>query len=261
MTAKEIDKPLVNGGVMELIGFSKGDSSVVAIAKSDMLKMSEIEVRDFIKGQVIPAIFDGLRYSASYLLEKIKTGDILPCLVNKAINKGMLADVPHREFLDLAIVYRVVVDNPKNFEGDSTVLLNNVVVNAAGVTEQELYERGMEFLAKNLRIRNLFQVVAEQMGIPCNFPDPCDMLVCDNDMAQGGASVMMLLPEILGDGYILPTSVYNVIFLREAGDVEELARMMEEVNIYQVAPEERLSNSVYQIRNGKVELAFEGSEL
>ena len=105
----------------------------------------------------MPAFSALEEYSTEYFYERIRTGAILLCLVNKEKNAEMLKDVPHREFLDLAIVYRVVMDIPENFDGESTVLLDNKIVSDAGVTEQELFERGMNFLRKHMRVTDVIQ--------------------------------------------------------------------------------------------------------
>lgn len=55
-----------------------------------------------------------------------------------------------------------------------------------------------------------------------------------------------LAMELESDLYILPSSVHEVIAVSaEMGDPYELAEMVSEINMDQVALEERLSNQVY----------------
>ena len=50
-----------------------------------------------------------------------------------------------------------------------------------------------------------------------------------------------------GDYFILPSSIHEVLLLRDDGnmDYRALEAMVREINVTQVAPEERLSDQVY----------------
>lgn len=259
---KVVKMPHVNGEMEEHVYFSRGDSGGIAFKKKDLdAMMTEEDIRDFIKIQVVP-IFSTFPtiYTSEYLVEKVKTGDILLCLINKEKNEEVLKDVPYRDFLDLAIVYRMVVDAPENSdERECTVLLNNDVISKVGVTEAELFERGMDFLRKNVKVITAAQLVEKTTGIPCMEPCLCNMSIYSTGKVHGGAATMLLLPEIENCGYILPSSVHNVRLIHDDENVEVLARMVEDINRCEVAPEERLSNSVYRIKEGKLEIAFRKS--
>ena len=61
-------------------------------------------------------------------------------------------------------------------------------------------------------------------------------------------NLMGEIVETLGDIYILPSSIHEVLIIpiRTSMEVEALHSMVCEVNDTQVAPEERLSNHVYK---------------
>ena len=84
-------------------------------------------------------------------------------------------------------------------------------------------------------------------------PPEADMYVISNETRINGAVSMLYetelheLAEKLGsDLYILPSSIHEVIAVSATGgDPEELAQMVEDVNMGQVEIGERLSNQVY----------------
>ena len=84
-------------------------------------------------------------------------------------------------------------------------------------------------------------------------PADKSMWVISNDRGENGAVSMLyedklhtLATEMESDLYILPSSVYEVIAVSTSmGDPNELAEMVAEINMDQVALEERLSNQVY----------------
>lgn len=79
------------------------------------------------------------------------------------------------------------------------------------------------------------------------------MYVISNDRGINGAISMLyedklhsLAMELENDLYILPSSVHEVIAVSvDMGEPYELAQMVSEINMDQVALEERLSNQVY----------------
>ncbi|NMC60782.1 MAG: threonine/serine exporter family protein, partial [Candidatus Methanofastidiosa archaeon] len=84
-------------------------------------------------------------------------------------------------------------------------------------------------------------------------PPEQSMWVISNDRGINGAISMLYedrlhgLAENLGtDLYIMPSSIHEVIAISASvGDPNELAQMVAEININQVALDERLSNQIY----------------
>ena len=86
-----------------------------------------------------------------------------------------------------------------------------------------------------------------------------------NTAKINGATVMLypnLLQEI-GEAtqsrfFILPSSIHEVILMRDSGEmnVEELRRVVMEINRTQVAPEDVLSDEVYSYDYTKQKLAM-----
>lgn len=193
-------------------------------------------------------------------------------LIHRQENSRLLETVPHREYLDLAIIYYTGFDICGK-EGASIVITNRLM-KEWGVGEETLYKhaaRNTPLLLKSTittiaqKIKESLQLIGD-MEMEEEF-DSVDamimeeqgvgeppMYVAGNVSGIFGASVMIyegvlkaFSEKIGGDFYILPSSLHEVLFVSMQGvDEEELARMVREVNETQVAPEEVLSNHVYR---------------
>lgn len=189
-------------------------------------------------------------------------------LINAEQNRELLNTVPHREFEDLAIVYRWNIG--AGSDGVYTNLINNELAEKEGVTEEELFKAANEN-TKNLfpvTVKNMNEVISEiifDLGeldaemskefeeVVNDVPDERSMYVISNASKLFGAASMLYeeplhkLSEKLGsDLYILPSSTHEVIAISSNfGEPEELAEMVYEINMEQVDINDRLSNQVY----------------
>ena len=189
-------------------------------------------------------------------------------LINAEQNRELLNTVPHREFEDLAIVYRWNIGAAS--DGVYTNLVNNDLAEKEGLTENDLYNAA----SKNtnelfpVSIKNMNEVIGEMIfgesGIDEEMqkefsevmqetPDENCMYVITNESKLFGAASMLyeepiheLAEQVGGDLYILPSSVHEVIAVpADFGSPKELAEMVYEVNMEQVDINDRLSNQVY----------------
>lgn len=176
-------------------------------------------------------------------------------VIGKERNMDMLADVPHKELLDLAAVYRVVLDE----SSDETLsfLLTNSLCREYGIDSEEL-ERAA---GRNTEMRgfvtiNFASVVAENAGIPQELSeaDLPPLYVLTNKTRVNGAAVMLywnyfekLAHKLQSDLYILPSSVHEVLAVPASiGDPRELKDMVREINAGGIiADDEILSDNVY----------------
>lgn len=185
-------------------------------------------------------------------------------LVNTMQNEDMLKKMPHREFQDLSIIYRWVVDVEQ--KGLSSVLINNHVAESLGMGEEQLFKAAAENTRRILPpvVQSMNEVMRDMFvadGMPEELADlmigeqepESIMWVISNERKIDGAASMLYedklhkLAESVGtDLYILPSSVHEVIAVSvEMGEPEELAQMVSEINMDQVDISERLSNQVY----------------
>ena len=187
-------------------------------------------------------------------------GDIYPKLVNAEQNKELLEKIPHRYFLDLAVVYYAVArDHTKEESG--TILIHNGHMEIWGQEEEDLYQTAL----MNMRADGeadlimIERIVEHILGI--HFPEKDgnaskdkDMYILTNHRRRFGAAEILdrktlrMIADKVGDGFIvLPSSIHETIILppKDAKKYEGLAKMVREVNDTQVDREERLSYHVY----------------
>lgn len=185
-------------------------------------------------------------------------------LINTEQNKEMLENAPHREFQDLSIIYRWVVN--RNDEGIASILIKDHIADQLGLSESQLYDMAKVNTKKILPIavRPMGEVLMEILakdGMPMELaqimlntlPAKEQMYVISNNIGVNGASAMLYedgLNELVdifeSDIYIMPSSVHECIAISsDMGDPEELAEMVESINMDQVELKDRLSNQVY----------------
>lgn len=189
-------------------------------------------------------------------------------LINAEQNRELLNTVPHREFEDLAIVYRWNIGAAS--DGVYTNLVNNDLAEKEGLTENDLYNAASKNTKELLPVlvKNMNEVIGEMIfgesGIDEEMqkefsevmqetPDENCMYVITNESKLFGAASMLyeepiheLAEQVGGDLYILPSSVHEVIAVpADFGSPDELAEMVYEINMDQVDINDRLSNQVY----------------
>ena len=189
-------------------------------------------------------------------------------LINAEQNRELLNTVPHREFEDLAIVYRWNIGSDSM--GTYTNLVNNDLAEKEGLTENDLYNAA----SKNTKelfpvsIKNMNEVISEIIfgdselsgemeeefkEVMMETQDERSMYVITNESKLFGAASMLyeeplheLAEKIGSDLYILPSSIHEVIAVSaDFGSPDELAEMVYEINMDQVDINDRLSNQVY----------------
>lgn len=185
-------------------------------------------------------------------------------LVNTEQNTSLLERLPHRTFMDLSIIYRLIVSADK--DGMSSVKISNEIAAKLGMNEEQLFKcaaentrrlfppviRSMNDIMKEMFARDgMPQEIAEMMI--AEIPPEQTMWVISNEKGINGAASMLYedklheLAETLGsDLYILPSSIHEVIAVSsDTGSPEVLAQMVAEGNMQEVSLNERLSNQVY----------------
>ena len=185
--------------------------------------------------------------------------------VNAERNANLLAQVPHQNREDLALIYKVVLGT--NAEGMASITIRNEHMSFWGVTADQIHELAMvntrEILPVSVQSMNeIMREMFSKDGMPDDMaqlmfeemPPTQQMYVISNSAKMNGAASMFYedalssLSEKLGtDLYILPSSVHEVIAVStDMGTPESLSEMVREVNGSQVSAEEQLSDHVYR---------------
>lgn len=195
-------------------------------------------------------------------------------VINAEKNEKLLQEIPHQRREDLAIVYRVNVSISE--EGTGSILLNNDHLKLFGIDQREIHDQAVRNMPKILppKFENMNDIIAELMGEDVEiFEEMAEenmMWVLSNDRRMQGAAymfdeeVMSLIAEKLGGDFIvLPSSVHEVIIIKEADimveeniDLEFIQRMVSEVNESQVEPEEVLSDEIYRYSSRENKLSL-----
>ena len=191
-------------------------------------------------------------------------------LVNYAANKELLNEVPHRRILDLAVVYYCLVES--NSEADATILIHSPHMESWKVTEDVLFHAALENTPclQKACVVNMEQVcrgILEEKDSDLGIPKMMNIMTNANRTNGAGVilyqDVLKEFAEEMGhDLYIIPSSIHETILLPMLGDDwEALSQMVKEVNATQLAPEEVLSDHVYEYRRAKNVISMRGESL
>ena len=200
------------------------------------------------------------RFSKAEILDRV-TGQ----MVNKAANATVLMEAPHKIVLDLALVYRVVLQESEC--GTASFLAGHALCAHYGISSEELDNAASANMEREGFMARTMESMLEEMGM---LPDQtlvgeCPMLIITNRRRMYGAAVMAH-PDYFGtlfektgcDLYILPSSIHEVIAV-PAGESEpdDLRQMVKEVNVSELDAEEFLSDNVYRYsrKTGEITIA------
>ena len=186
-------------------------------------------------------------------------------LVNYERNLSLMEKVPHKRFLNLALIYYVMVYNEEM--GSGAVMVRDHMLEYYDMTVDEIDEAaGINtpklLPADFLRISDLLREFGEKNGVQSYKEISLEeesaavpLYVLTNKMRQFGAYYMTdteVLGQIAGkldaDLFLLPSSVHECMVV-PAGlweEAEGLASMVREINLTQVSADEYLSDTVYR---------------
>lgn len=199
-------------------------------------------------------------------------------LINKEKNRSLLEQVPHRDFCDLAVIYRYL------FNDSCDGIVSGVITNycmSDGMTEQDLFtyaEANTERLF-GIKVQTMEDMRIEQLECTKqNFSDPSrhkyeisqidaqistiresstnnpfQLYVASNIKGINGATVLLntevmgkLSNQLSGDLLIIPSSIHECIICEAAAiDVDEAYKMLHEVNETVLEEADYLSDTVY----------------
>lgn len=189
-----------------------------------------------------------VKYIISKLSKEIILENVQYQLVNKCLNKARLETVPYKEFLDLAVLYRSIIERTE--DGTAGFVINNQLCEKYEISQEELEEAAKRNMAKEtFKVTNIAEILLISIF------DETPMYVCSNESGINGVTIMLdtkyfkELSEKLGeDLIILPSSIHEVIAVPKLPEVEleALREMVKDINGTQLAAEEVLGDSVYK---------------
>ncbi len=186
-------------------------------------------------------------------------------LVHYSSNETLLSNVPHQKYLDLAIVYYVLLHSDE--KGNACIMVRNEHMDIWNISLNILHKHAVKntpvlLPAKLQSMEELMQsFLCPSAEAVCTLSEtyedgyqPVPMYVLSNHSHLNGAAVILyenvlknFANSLQENLYILPSSIHEVILVPASGcpSKESLELMVNEVNQKEVSPIERLSNHVY----------------
>ena len=175
-------------------------------------------------------------------------------LINYELNRDFLKEVPHRRFLDLAIVAYIALEMEEEIEGNATITVKNNLQQTWKVDKEEMIDTALENIKGDVVAADMSEYV--DMSLFGNTENLFDIYVLTNRLKLHGAVAMLqkdrlkqfseeLEKETLT---ILPSSIHECLIINaedETKDIDELREMVKEVNETVVSDQDILSNNVY----------------
>ena len=173
-------------------------------------------------------------------------------------NEEMLQNVPHQMREDLAITYHLAIRIDDIGVGSTTI--TNDILKRYGISEEQLHADAManSEVVRPASMRTMAEVMAQMMGMsvedfPMDMSGPQMYVVTNEEGFHGAAAAFYpdfmdnAAKELGGNFFILPSSVHEMLFLSDDGhmNVSELRDMVTSINASEVAPADRLTDSVY----------------
>lgn len=200
------------------------------------------------------AICDDFDISFFEFYEKVKP-HLGYKLINYEMNRSLLKDVPHKRYLDLAIVcYCNIVDDRI---GKGTILIRNEHLDIWKIEKDILIRDSLRnmpvmFPAEMINMADLLrELYDDPVQLICG---KLPMYVLTTRARMYGAAAILysgqleaIAREVEDDFYLLPSSIHEIIILpkKYGTDEEYLSQMVDEINHEQVDIEEILSNHAY----------------
>lgn len=204
-------------------------------------------------------IQEDLDMSFMYSWDSVKSMVVYK-LINTEKNGELLEKIPHKEVIDLSMVFYIAVQ-----QYDGTIQINNNHCQMWGIDVEELVSAAQENTPQiyPVCITDIGDI-AEEIGVEksSEMAKSVDMYILSNRYNIGGAAAMlypgsikMVAEKLEDDVYILPSSTHEVIILPMSGqEADKLKEMVQEVNSTMVDEEDILGDSIYCYKRKNEEL-------
>ncbi|MGN0702029.1 MAG: DUF5688 family protein [Lentihominibacter sp.] len=189
--------------------------------------------------------------------ENIKK-NVIPNLINTKRNEKLLESIPHRNYLDISIIYRVMVESED--EGFDTLVVTDSLLEMAEMDLDELHETAVKNMYEKFPVR-ADSLMKGSTGVPEIFSK--NFVVVSNEQELFG-STYMLCSDVLNriadefgvtDLYIVPLSIdeFCVVEAREEY-LEPLVEVLYNKNCSCEDSRSYLTDSVYFYQKGTSEM-------
>lgn len=183
-----------------------------------------------------------------------KQSQISMRLINREKNQELLQTLPHRDFLDLSVVFHMTLQSSGN--GTATLLINNQLLKYWGIDEIKLWETAIQNLNnEKFTVQDIGEIIARVLDEK-EYESKCvglQYVITNKSNFYGAVSMlrtdllMELAEKIRMNFFVLPSSVNEIICVPDIESMKKefLQKMVREVNKTQVKENEILSDSLY----------------
>lgn len=241
----ELHTAMKNNGTVRkgLMIARKGVNISPAIYLEEFYKQYQEGKSISLLAETIQQIYEQVKVQSSYPCDNIFTYEkvkekIVYKVIQRESNEALLDEVPFEEFMDLAMVYYVLLESTPF--GSATLLVRNEHLKEWQVDKEEVAEAAKENTPRLLPLR--FEKLTNFMYVITNQPqNQGACAVCYPDACQSAW-------EMIGENfYVIPSSIHEMILIPESYGFNrvQLELMSGEINAEDVEREEVLSNCVY----------------
>ncbi len=287
----KLEKVIKNNNVTydALIVMKKGEHMAPTVCLNDCydqynrgqdikdIALSVISWYERYKKQIVVNVDDFLNYSSMKRRVFVK-------VINAKMNSGLLENVPHRYYYDLAMMVYLVIDEDDVQRGTANV--TNMQLNMWNIDEETLFNDAISNTReiKPPKFENMGDVMKELLaskvlraGYKVGMDEQMDISLARaiedienmsnlnvyvlSNLCKIDGAVYMLFDDVLeqiaqklqSDIYIIPSSIHEVLVLAKEENTEykNLKDMVMSVNVNHVEPQEVLSDSVYFYKRGR----------
>lgn len=148
--------------------------------------------------------------------------------------------------------------------GNSNIQINEPLLNTWGIDKATLYKVAKANTEiETPHIKTLESELTELGKLTTDEDDnESGMLIVTTQEKMMGAHVILnpcvrrMVEKKLGDFYVLPSSIHETLCInKKKQTVDELKWLVKDINETRVAPDERLSNNVFEFVDGRLRVA------
>lgn len=190
-------------------------------------------------------------------------------LIRAETNTELLKDIPHVRFLDMAVVFYLILD--RNAKGQMTALIHNSHLECWNITGDKLYQQAKVNTPKLFpaRIQKLEQIMFDICKAQFGDSFSADMIeelaveedsnssfyvLSNEDGVKGAGGILYegclrkFAEQHHSDLIILPSSIHEVLLVCDRGEMnyQELNEMVKCINKENVPVEDVLSDRIYR---------------
>lgn len=277
----EEDVPVLNKGTRPAVVIGGEDTAMFMMTK-EAIETMDGDMDDIFKEQILGICSEKVKSVDEHVVELIEQGaEIMASAFNRAANEAFLANIVHRDVMNLSIAYHVVAVDKDSVK---TILVPKSV--ESYISEEELFQRAKQYALlhqSHMTIGDTIRKCIKDGAL--TMTDEIERMLQDEsadstikityDFGGYGSGLLALAAfdeDILGmlceenSMIVIPSSIHEVVFMEDKPGV--IAKIVADDtvrngNLYRTPVSEWLSNSVYILNKEtkKVECFDEGVPL